>query len=65
VVEQIGRLAYRLAVPEEWKVHPVFTITQLVHIQRLQMTRFSVLVLVSNTRPRRRLTYSHTKSSGC
>lgn len=29
VVERIGRLAYRLAVPEEWKVHPVFTVAQL------------------------------------
>lgn len=29
VVERVGRLAYRLAVPEDWKVHPVFTIAQL------------------------------------
>ena len=29
VAERAGRLAYRLAVPEEWKVHPVFTIAQL------------------------------------
>ena len=29
VTERVGRLAYRLAVPEDWKVHPVFTIAQL------------------------------------
>ena len=29
VIERVGRLAYRLKVPEDWKVHPVFTIAQL------------------------------------
>lgn len=29
VLGRVGRLAYRLEVPEDWKVHPVFTIAQL------------------------------------
>ena len=29
VTERVGRLAYRLEVPDDWKVHPVFTIAQL------------------------------------
>ena len=29
VVKRIGRLAYQLAVPETWKVHPVFSVAQL------------------------------------
>ncbi len=29
VVERIGRLAYRLDIPDFWKVHPVFTVAQL------------------------------------
>ncbi len=29
VLERIGRLAYRLEVPDDWVLHPVFTIAQL------------------------------------
>ena len=29
VTERIGRLAYRLAIPDNWKIHPVFTVAQL------------------------------------
>ena len=29
VLERIGRLAYRLDIPEDWKIYDVFTITQL------------------------------------
>ena len=29
IVERVGRLAYRLAVPQDWKIHAVFTIAQL------------------------------------
>ena len=29
VLERVGRLAYRLDVPEDWRVHPVFTVAQL------------------------------------
>ena len=29
VLERIGRLAYRLAIPNNWKIHPVFTVAQL------------------------------------
>ena len=29
VLERIGRLAYRLDIPEHWRLHPVFTVAQL------------------------------------
>ena len=29
VIERVGRLAYKLAVPDNWRVHPVFSIAQL------------------------------------
>ena len=29
VLEQIGRLAYRLKIPDHWKIHDVFSIAQL------------------------------------
>lgn len=29
ITEKIGRLAYRLAIPETWRIHPVFTVAQL------------------------------------
>lgn len=29
VIERIGRLAYRLELPDHWHIHPVFTIAQL------------------------------------
>ena len=29
VVERIGKLAYRLDIPDTWKVHPVFSVAQL------------------------------------
>ena len=29
VVERVGRLAYRLQIPQDWKIHDVFTIAQL------------------------------------
>ena len=29
VLQKIGRLAYRLSIPDKWPIHPVFTIAQL------------------------------------
>ena len=29
IIEKIGRLAYKLEVPSDWRIHPVFFITQL------------------------------------
>ena len=29
VLQKVGRLAYRLAIPDRWPIHPVFTIAQL------------------------------------
>lgn len=29
ISEKIGRLAYRLAIPPHWKIHPVFSVAQL------------------------------------
>ena len=29
VVERVGKLAYRLDIPDHWKIHPVFTVAQL------------------------------------
>ena len=29
VLERVGKLAYRLDIPEHWKLHPVFTVAQL------------------------------------
>lgn len=29
VTERVGQQAYRLAIPEDWKIHPVFTIAEL------------------------------------
>ena len=29
IVEKIGRLAYRLDVPPNWRIHPVFSMAQL------------------------------------
>ena len=29
IIEKVGRLAYRLQLPEHWTIHPVFTVAQL------------------------------------
>ena len=29
ILERVGRLAYRLDIPEHWRIHPVFSIAQL------------------------------------
>lgn len=29
IVEKVGRLAYRLDVPPDWRIHPVFSVAQL------------------------------------
>ena len=29
ILKRIGRLAYRLEIPSHWRIHPVFTVTQL------------------------------------
>lgn len=29
IVEKVGRLAYRLDIPPNWRIHPVFSVTQL------------------------------------
>ncbi|ESZ92704.1 hypothetical protein SBOR_6916 [Sclerotinia borealis F-4128] len=29
IVERVGRLAYKLAIPEHWRVHPIFSVVQL------------------------------------
>lgn len=29
MLEKVGKLAYRLAVPDHWKIHSVFSIAQL------------------------------------
>ena len=29
IVEKVGRLAYRLDVPSDWRIHPVFSVAQL------------------------------------
>ena len=29
IVEKVGRLAYRLDVPLDWRIHPVFSVAQL------------------------------------
>lgn len=29
ISEKVGRLAYRLAIPPHWKIHPVFSVAQL------------------------------------
>ena len=29
VLERVGKLAYRLDIPEHWKLHPIFTVAQL------------------------------------
>lgn len=29
ILKKVGRLAYRLEVPRDWKIHPVFSIAQL------------------------------------
>ena len=29
IIERVGRLAYKLEVPSNWRIHPVFSVTQL------------------------------------
>lgn len=29
IIERVGRLAYRLEIPTDWKIHLIFSIAQL------------------------------------
>lgn len=29
IVERVGQLAYKFGMPEDWKIHPVFSVAQL------------------------------------
>ncbi len=31
ITDRVGRLAYRLKLPDQWKIHPVFSMAQLEH----------------------------------
>ncbi len=31
ITDRVGRLAYRLKLPDQWKIHPIFSIAQLEH----------------------------------
>lgn len=32
IKEKVGRLAYRLEIPDNWRIYPVFSVTQLEHV---------------------------------